>query len=433
MTAPSPSPEPPAAAPAPASRAPATSMATLVEPIRVLLVDDYPMARDNLARVLDRLGGIKVVGQAGDGAQALELAEELQPQVVLMDLRMPKMDGVEATRLLVERHPEIAVLILSAYGDEGLVIDALTAGARGYLLKGTQAPQLAEAIVGAANGQARIAGQVTRPILERLVEALSQEREIARLAEEARQASERISRRQQQFATVAAHELRTPVTAVLGSLQTLERLIPPDKLPSAAAELLAASTRQARRLARLVEDLTVVAKGASGGITVKPAMVDVGETIASVVADLDHLGGANRVRISVPPGLIAWADPDRYAQVLTNLVRNALQYSPPDQPVTVTAGSAPGVIRVAVADRGPGIPAERLPDLFDRFGDRGKTHVTGLGVGLWIVRELLTAMHGNVWVEANPEGGSIFYSAVPAHSRSVNWDHDPGDHDPGRG
>jgi signal transduction histidine kinase len=335
------------------------------------------------------------------------------------------MDGVEATRLLAERHPEVAVLILSAYGDEGLVIDALTAGARGYLLKGsTKAPQLAEAIVGAANGQARIAGQVTRPILERLVEALGQERATARLAEEARQASERIARRQQQFATVAAHELRTPVTAVLGSLQTLERLLPPDKLPPAAGELLSASTRQARRLARLVEDLTVVAKGASGGITVKPAVVDVAETIASVVADLDHLG-ADRVRVSAPPGLIAWADPDRYAQVLTNLVRNALQYSPPDEPVTVTASAAPGVIRVAVADRGPGIPAERLPDLFDRFGDRGKTHATGLGVGLWIVRELLSAMHGNVWVEANPEGGSIFYSAIPAHNRSASRDHDP--------
>jgi len=413
--------------PAP-SRAPARLRVnlptTLVEPIRVLLVDDYQEARDNLGRVLDRLGGIKVVGLAGDGAEALDLADEVEPQVVLMDLRMPRMDGVEATRLIVERHPDVAVLILSAYGDEGLVIDALTAGARGYLLKGTQAPQLAEAIVGAANGQARIAGQVTRPILERLVEALGQERETARLAEEARQASERISRRQQQFATVAAHELRTPVTAVLGSLTTVERLIPPETLPPPAGELLAACTRQARRLARLVEDLTVVAKGASGGITVKPAMVDVGETIASVVADLDHFG-ADRVRVSAAPGLVAWADPDRYVQVLTNLVRNALQYSPPDETVEVTATAAPGVVRVAVTDRGPGIPAERLPELFDRFGDRGKTHVTGLGVGLWIVRELLSAMHGNVWVESNPEGGSIFYSAIPAYNRSPEWDREP--------
>jgi len=408
--------------PGPAPRGPLT--ATLVEPIKVLLVDDYQEARDNLGRVLDRLGGIKVVGLAGDGVEALDLAAEMAPQVVLMDLRMPRMDGVEATRLLVERHPEIAVLILSAYGDEGLVIDALTAGARGYLLKGTQAPQLAEAIVGAANGQARIAGQVTRPILERLVEALGQERETARLAQEARQASERVSRRQQQFATVAAHELRTPVTAVLGSLTTLERLIPPERLPAVASDMLSACTRQARRLARLVEDLTVVAKGASGGITVKPAMVDVGETIASVVADLDHLG-ADRVRVNAHSGLIAWADPDRYAQVLTNLVRNALQYSPPGEPVEVTATPAPGVVRVAVADRGPGIPAERLPELFDRFGDRGKTHATGLGVGLWIVRELLSAMHGNVWVESNPEGGSIFYSAIPAHNRSPEWERDP--------
>jgi len=79
--------------------------------------------------------------------------------------------------------------------------------------------------------------------VEQLGEALGQERETARLAEEARQASERISRRQQQFATVAAHELRTPVTAVLGSLTTVERLIPPETLPPPAGELLAACTR----------------------------------------------------------------------------------------------------------------------------------------------------------------------------------------------
>jgi signal transduction histidine kinase len=382
------------------------------EPLRVLVVDDVADVREGLARLLRRLG-MTVVGLAADGLEAVQLVPTARPQVVVMDLRMPRMDGVQATREILGRHPGVAVLMLSAYGDESLVIDALMAGARGYLLKGGSAAEMADAITAAATGQARIAGQVTRPLLERLVESLGRERETRRAAEEARRASERLRRRQQQFATVAAHELRTPITALLGSLTTLERLCPPERLAPEERELLSACTRQARRLARLVEDLILVAKEASGGIPVNPTVIDVGSTITSVVADLDHLG-TERVSIEVEPGLRAWADPDRLAQVLTNLVRNALQYSPPRAPVEVVASDGPGIVQIAVSDRGPGIAPDKLPELFDRFGERSPGQEAGLGVGLWIVRELLTAMHGTVWVEENAHGGSSFRIALPA-------------------
>jgi signal transduction histidine kinase len=323
------------------------------------------------------------------------------------------MDGVEATRRIAASYPKVIVLILSAYGDESLVIEALMAGARGYLLKGASAAELADAIWGAAAGQARIAGQVTRPLLDKLVESLGRERETRRVAEEARGASEHLRRRQQQFTTMAAHELRTPITALLGSLATLERLLTPVGLQPQELALLTASSRQARRLARLVEDFMVVAKETSGGISVTPARVEIEQLIKSVVADLDHLG-ADRVRVSAAPGLWAWADPDRLAQVLTNLVRNALQYSPPTAPVAVVASSGPGTVQVAVDDHGPGIAPDKLPELFDRFGEHPAGDTAGLGVGLWIVRELLTAMGGNVWVEHNADGGSSFRIAIPA-------------------
>jgi signal transduction histidine kinase len=131
-----------------------------------------------------------------------------------------------------------------------------------------------------------------------------------------------------------------------------------------------------------------------------------------VVADLDHLG-AHRVRVKVAPDLSAWADGDRLAQVLTNLVRNALQYSEPGSPIEVVATAAADEVRIVVSDHGPGIPAEMLPGLFDRFGERD-TGQAGLGVGLWIVRELLAAMDGSVQVEANANGGSTFHVTVPA-------------------
>ncbi len=127
---------------------------TLLEPVRVVIVDDVADVRDGLARLLERLG-IAVVGVAADGLEAIQVVAVMRPQVVIMDLRMPRMDGIAATREILARHPGMAVLMLSAYGDESLTIDALMAGAHGYLLKGVPARELVTAIVRAAASRVR--------------------------------------------------------------------------------------------------------------------------------------------------------------------------------------------------------------------------------------------------------------------------------------
>jgi DNA-binding NarL/FixJ family response regulator len=105
------------------------------QPIRVLVADDQQVVREGLALVLGLLPEVEVVGSAADGDEAVALAADLQPDIVLMDLRMPRCDGVEATRLLRERVPETTVVVLTTYADDRSVIDALRAGARGYLTK----------------------------------------------------------------------------------------------------------------------------------------------------------------------------------------------------------------------------------------------------------------------------------------------------------
>ena len=119
----------------------------------VLLVDDEPRLRAQLRAVLDDYE-VVVVGEAGTGREGVELACRLQPQVVLMDLRMPELDGIAATRLLLARQPSAVVLILSAYDDPALMREARQAGARGYLVKGCRVGELVEAITSAAAAQA---------------------------------------------------------------------------------------------------------------------------------------------------------------------------------------------------------------------------------------------------------------------------------------
>ena len=133
--------------------------------IRVLIVDDQSLIRVGIQTLLSRKPDIEVVGQAGDGAEALRLADALDPDVVLMDIRMPGMDGVEATRQLVERQARAGIIILTTFQDDANVFSALAAGARGYLLKDTDHKQLAEAIRIVAAGRALIDPEITTKLL----------------------------------------------------------------------------------------------------------------------------------------------------------------------------------------------------------------------------------------------------------------------------
>jgi DNA-binding NarL/FixJ family response regulator len=133
--------------------------------IRVLIVDDQSLVRVGIQTLLSRKPDIEVVGQAGTGAEALRLVDALDPDVVLMDIRMPGMDGVEATRQLVARQTRAGIIILTTFQDDDNVFSALAAGARGYLLKDTDHKQLAEAIRVVAAGRALIDPEITPQLL----------------------------------------------------------------------------------------------------------------------------------------------------------------------------------------------------------------------------------------------------------------------------
>jgi len=134
--------------------------------IRVLLVDDQTLVRQGIRLLLEIEPDIQVVGQAASGREAIQQVEAVHPEVVLMDVRMPDMDGIEATRQLKARFPDVSVIILTTFEDDDIVFEGVKAGARGYLLKDISSEEMAEAVRTVAAGKALIQPSITRKVLE---------------------------------------------------------------------------------------------------------------------------------------------------------------------------------------------------------------------------------------------------------------------------
>jgi NarL family two-component system response regulator LiaR len=143
----------------------------LGEAIRVLIVDDHAVVREGLRTFLELQAGIEIAGEAGDGEEALTLAERARPDVILMDLVMPKLDGLAAMRELQRRQPEARVIVLTSFLDDDRLLPAIRAGAAGYLLKNVQPHELARAVRAAHAGDALLDPAVAA----RLVDALAEE------------------------------------------------------------------------------------------------------------------------------------------------------------------------------------------------------------------------------------------------------------------
>nr|WP_273015385.1 response regulator transcription factor [Paenibacillus arenosi] len=137
------------------------------ENIRVLLVDDHEMVRIGLAAVLSTEDGIEVVGEAGNGMDGIRLAQEYKPDVVLMDLVMDGMDGIETTRKLLQLYPDCKVIVLTSYLDDEKMYPVIEAGAFSYLLKTSRANEVADAIRAAARGQSVLESQVASKMMNR--------------------------------------------------------------------------------------------------------------------------------------------------------------------------------------------------------------------------------------------------------------------------
>ena len=364
--------------------------------LRVLVVDDNAGFRESLLSLLDA-GDLDVVGEVGSGLEAIELVPGLGVDVILMDVRMPGMDGIETTRLLKERFPEIGIVALSSHEDQEIVREMLVAGATGYVLKDSDGDDILNAVHQAAEGGAVLSPEVTPQVIEELTEALERQRRRARELETAQEALvERAARRHDLVARLS-HELRTPVTVILGVAQTLAKS---NASPEQQVELLARLVSRAQDLARLVErfELTIDA-----GLT---EQVDVAEVASEVAASDPRVSVA--AEGPLPPAHLNRAVARR---VLEELVDNAIRFSRPGTPVEVRVGLGLGSIDVRVTDRGPGIPEhdrERIFGPLEQLEDLNVRIHQGAGMGLALARTASRAMDGDVVVERSSDEGTTF-------------------------
>jgi len=193
--------------------------------IRVMLVDDHNVVRSGLATFLRAYEDLELVGEAKNGLEALNLCRKQQPDVILMDLMMPEMDGIAATRAILANYPDIKIIAMTSFEDEELVHGVLEAGAISYLLKNVNSDELAKAIREAVSGRstlspeaARVLVQATRPTKQPLIDLTEREREVLNLVVQGNSNQQIADALVISLATVKAH-----ISSILSKLQVSSR------------------------------------------------------------------------------------------------------------------------------------------------------------------------------------------------------------------
>ena len=334
----------------------------------VLLVDDVADLRFLLRVVLEADGSFAVVGEAGDGETALELCASTQPDVIILDLSMPTMDGLEALPQLRERAPGAVIAVLSGIEGARAGTSATKLGADAYFEKGTN-PAV---------------------VLERIKQLLGLESPTdpvpaiggTRIADA-------------ELRAVVAHDLRSPLSAIIGFGETLgERW---DEIDDAARRaIVARMTAQAHSLHAITENLLT-----AGAVDLEALHVDLEPAAPAVLlTDLAEVArsliGDHELELRVEPELpLVLVDRVRLQQIVVNLVVHAARHAPRGTPIGLHARSDGSWVAIEVSDRGPGIPV----------GDRARVlekHVRltrdskGLGLGLFIASSLAKAMGGTL-------------------------------------
>lgn len=254
--------------------------------------------------------------------------------------------------------------------------------------------------------------EADKAILTQLAQLAAVALENARLFREAKDAT----RARDDLVAIVSHDLRNPVHTIHMAASFLLEVAPANDRRTQARKQLEVIQRSATRANRLIQDLLDVAKIQAGGLAVDPVAVEVQSLVNEVMESATPLAGAKQIRVSGEtrsdlPHVAS--DRERILQVFTNLIGNAIKFTPRGGEIRILASHDSGEVRFTVADSGPGIPAEHLDHVFDRYWQAKSTAKLGTGLGLSIAKGIVEAHGGRIWVESPPGSGAQFNFTLP--------------------
>lgn len=353
--------------------------------LRVVIADDTPAIRQMLRLLLDEVGGMRVVGEAGDGRQAVRRVVDLAPDVLLLDLAMPEMDGLQVLKRVRTKHPDTAVVIVSGYAREHLLDVTEGLGADAYIEKGAPTP-LVIASLRAVRDEVNERRGITRTPGAASAEAYE----------------------------LYLHELRLPLEAAAQAAGVLtsrgSRLTDVDR-----ADLLMSlnsNLGQADMLLRLISDATHIEDRT---LQVQRKTVDLDRLLRNFIDDEARNFPHHRLMLISAGTLHGIADPPRIEEILHQLVRNAATSAPKGSTITVMLSHEDDAAVIRVIDEGPGIPSHFRPRLFGRF-QRLDPSTPGVGLGLHVARAVARAHDGDLELEDGRPENCVFkltLTAVP--------------------
>lgn len=449
-----------------------------------MIVDDTPDLRKLLTMTLQASGEIEVVAEAGDGLAGVNAVRTHRPDLVVIDLAMPVMDGLEAIPHIREACPQATIIVLSGFGAAAMSDKALAAGADAYLQKGSSPSKILDYIRDKAGYTAPTKAPIFAPpsksfpledalpamdlapfgvltvdpsrdflatnvnraaslllyglragerisdyapeLADRLAGVRGDDEVIELGPGESgrglavtvrrssgllfcylrlREASDQAETLRRAIATTA-HEVRTPVTVLLGVVDTI-REYGDDLTDEQRVRLRESVERQAKLLDSLTADLLTTAQAQRGTLHVETEKVDVRALLEALVSRQPE-----PIDLKLIGNLFAQADSIRLEQMVNNLISNARKYGEP--PIAVDAWRAGDLIRISVTDAGPGVPESFVPKLFDEFTRATGTTARGTGLGLYVARSLAEAQGGTLTYQPGIAGGSVFLASLPA-------------------
>lgn len=388
--------------------------------IKVILADDHETLRAGFRGILEAADDIEVVAESGNGRDTIDRVSELQPDVVVMDVAMPGINGVDATREINRGAPEVRVLALSGHNDGFFVKGMLEAGARGYLLKDAAVNELVAAVQALARGSIYVSPSVvdtlTYSFLSTISELNASREKQQQLLDEIQDKNQELERQNaelERFTYSVSHDLRAPLVTIKGFIGLLQR-----DLAGAGSESVERDIRKIAdatdNMARQLDELLELSR--VGRLVNPPVEIDLADMVGSVVALFAEAIAERNVQVEVDAAMpIAYGDAGRIYEVFQNLIGNAIKFvNGSDEPrVEIGARLADGEVLCHVRDNGIGIESDYLERVFNLF-ERLDPRVEGTGIGLALAKRIVEYHKGRIWAESPGLGqGSTFWFSLP--------------------